>query len=1282
MRRWIGTALLLLAAATVALPAAAQAWRHEVRSFPPEVIEGQALKFEVAYAAAEPEKLHAEVKDAQNVVHVTDVRTVSGTGVARFSIAIPPDRFKGQLLVAVWFGENWQQPRAPIIHVGPIPVWTAEEGRRIEANARSAASRIAQLGLSEKRPAIGVLSGGWGGRSAALPRQYAQALAATGRRVVLLSPDDVTSRQILNKRLVTMLVVPEARTFPGPAVSTLSSYLRAGGHMIAMGAPAFDRLVRQMPAGMPHAGEWLDEWQVGEVLRATPATASLIDAATMQEADWRRSTNDTTYEASHAIEDVAGVGRALHVKISNLTGWETLATTLARPAAATDNVVTFRARGSAATTALSIELTEADGSRWIAVTPLAPKWQRYVLAVGAFVLWDPDHKSGRGGPGDKLDLTRIRTMAVGLAFTHTSVGGGKHEYWFAEPGVGKASDLPRYTSPTLDTFSPAYKVYPVRGATRIDASRSKDLFACEPPSLPKHVLSTHPRTEGTGYLKARKWRWVPLLQVTGKQGVAGTIATLLCHRDDEFAGGRWASFTAAEPEWYARPDVRRYVVALAKRMLDPDMLHEGGAEYFGAFPDDKMRVGAVAAEGSRSELLADIRVEALGPGATQPVYHTTRPLSRAGANLACEATWAAGNLTANRYRVTTVLLRNGKPIDRLSHEITVRSASRPGRVTDWITAKDGQFQLSGKPWYPHGVNYMPSSGIAIEAGHYFEQWLSTESYDPVVIERDLARCQQIGFNMISAFVYIESMHNRNLIDLLNRCDAHGLRVNLSLRPGTPLDFEWPGIGDIIKANHLADDPTVFAYDLAWESVWGFRDARVRWDGEWERWVVDHYGSVEAAEQDWGRPIPRVGGKVAGASDAEVLATGPDRMVAAYRRFLDDLLSRKHLEARQKIHTVDARHLLSFRMSEGGNPTCGAHLMGYDYTGLARDMDFVSPEGYGRIGDWEKVKPGWFTVPYARLTAPGHPVLWAEFGYTIWNRGADIAEPASASPEDALDRRFYQPETIAFTENYYRCFFDMALKSGSAGTVCWWYPGGYRFGENSDFGIINPDGTWRGLTRIIAEYAKKFAARPLPPQPDAFIQVDRDAHADGLFGIYTQAQDEFWKLIAQGKTPGLRADGDGTDSATAPRVAVGNVPITGSNPPKHLNAEFDSLQVRNADGQWQDVPYEGATVTVKAGEPIRIRGVAGNTGKAAWLPSSAGVGPVVLIARCRNAMAAGGNGDALGIGPLEASVQPLGTSDTMVAEMPALPDGARIRVEMTLRGVSGFGEVRWVTVRVR
>ena len=70
----------------------------------------------------------------------------------------------------------------------------------------------------------------------------------------------------------------------------------------------------------------------------------------------------------------------------------------------------------------------------------------------------------------------------------------------------------------------------------------------------------------------------------------------------------------------------------------------------------------------------------------------------------------------------------------------------------------------------------------------------------------------------------------------------------------------------------------------------------------------------------------------------------------------------------------------------------------------------------------------------------------------------------------------------------------------------------------------------------------------------------------------------------------------TTSATMPMVAVGNVPLTGSNPPRYLESEFNYLEVENENGECIRV-YNGAHIR---GKQIRLRANVGNIQHACWL----------------------------------------------------------------------------------
>ncbi len=204
--------------------------------------------------------------------------------------------------------------------------------------------------------------------------------------------------------------------------------------------------------------------------------------------------------------------------------------------------------------------------------------------------------------------------------------------------------------------------------------------------------------------------------------------------------------------------------------------------------------------------------------------------------------------------VSASLTLAGTTIDGLRHEL---GEWKPKSKPEFIEARDGGFWLRGKPWKAHGMNYMPSSGIALANGRYFEKWLGRGAYDPEVIERDLRRVKAMNLNAVSVFVYHESLQSQHLLDLLRRCEALGLRVNQSLRPGTPMNFRWQEMKELIEHYRLAQNDTVFAYDLAWEpSHDGYAQQERAYAGLWDQWVAKRYGSVAAAEKAWGVPAPR------------------------------------------------------------------------------------------------------------------------------------------------------------------------------------------------------------------------------------------------------------------------------------------------------------------------------------------------------------------------------------------------------------------------------------------
>ena len=154
----------------------------------------------------------------------------------------------------------------------------------------------------------------------------------------------------------------------------------------------------------------------------------------------------------------------------------------------------------------------------------------------------------------------------------------------------------------------------------------------------------------------------------------------------------------------------------------------------------------------------------------------------------------------------------------------------------------------------------------------------------------------------------------------------------------------------------------------------------------------------------------------------------------------------------------------------------------------------------------RVRDGRFTTAYAKLCNPNLPLMWAEVGFSVWDR-------AAMQPSE---------QKLNFQAQYARDFYRLLRESGDDGLAWWWYPGGYRTNEQSDFGIINPDGTDRPITKVIREEGAKFLASEKPAsKPTVFIPISREKDARGLFGIYEANKAAFWEAIEKGETPALQ-----------------------------------------------------------------------------------------------------------------------------------------------------------------
>lgn len=989
----------------------------------------------------------------------------------------------------------------------------------------------------------------------------------------LLTPD------VLNE--MDLLVVIPGFSLPAITAPSIVEFLKGGGDFIAFGAPLWNNDLIWDGSRCIKPADFIREH-----FSILISNLFLLDEKNINE--WQRESNNLQAPALFEYQTITDLipGTSLqgfHASMIDMKGWDIFAMpSMEKPFPDNHELTVFFAKGTKTTDYLTIEWREKDGSRWITSVPLSSEWQFYALTPDKFKLWESPSRVGTA-----FNPQNAVKVCMGLTMSHSPIGGGKHEFWFAGLGTAPMTEqhslfLQTTDLPKLELFYPEYKFYTSNDVQSVSMEKELALVEQSLP-VPKQFLLIHPRPRGGGFNKNRSWRWVPLIHAWGHgKDYRGTLSAMMIYNNEPYKYSVQTCFAVQDSEWYLKEPFTRYFSEWLERIKEGVFIIDGGCAYYTVFPDQDLPLGAsVLTTKNMNFSNASIQLSLKNENG-KVLWKKNTPIELSSQQVCrVEETIPYPSKARDDIQVECHLVVNGEQKDYVYHKI---NRWKPRVKKEYITVKNGKFIYRGKRWCPHGVNYMPSSGIGVEWWRYFEQWMSAEAYDPWVIQRDLERIAGMGMNSISVFQYHEATKDQNLLDLLYRADQLGLKVNLSLRPGTPFDFEWEKMKELIEYYRLPEHDEVFAYDLAWEPMFPGHEGRKRWDNEWLEWVIERYGSVENAEKDWKYPIPKDDkGNITNPRDEMLIKDGEWRvMVCAYRRFLDTLLYKYYNRARMLVRSIDPYHAVSFRMTEGSNPTNNwANPLPYDWYYLSQAVDILEPEAYGRIGNWDVVKPGWFQVKYGTFCNPNIPLFWAEIGYSIYRKNDEQTQRA-----------------LKFQADYFTDFYRMLSLSGSDGVYFWWYPGGYRVNEKSDYGIINPDGTYRPATKVIKRHANVFRKQKFQSY-DCEIIIDRDKTAMGVAGIYNNVKDTFWQLIEEGKNPQLVSVGTGTNSRNCPLIAVGNVPYNGSNPLKYMDAFFESVLWLN--GKEKKIISRGDTLQIPKGiDKIFLKVICTNLGEAEWL----------------------------------------------------------------------------------
>ncbi|MHB0997876.1 MAG: hypothetical protein ACYC27_01405 [Armatimonadota bacterium] len=987
-----------------------------------------------------------------------------------------------------------------------------------------------------------------------------------------------------------ILVMPNAAYLPVAAKPSLLNFLKSGNHLMAISGPAFYNMV------VKSNGNWVTR-EKAKSDSANTTGEPIINFATQNMTDWARATGTPQNTTEYSVEKSGrgDIPDALHVKISKLVNWDTLGKDVsAQPFPSGYSGTSFWAKGGPNTPELLIEWKEKDGTRWMGTVKLTTEWKRYVLTPEDFRFWADGSAPNRGKAGDIFKPENASFVAIGLSdgLTNQKLGIA-HEYWVSD--VRAVKDVfggMDFTQPMLESLSPIYKTYPTK-ASEIRFFGSSDKINVDSP-----VITSLQRSFGYGSNAVRKTRQIPLMYAYDRNGERRGIAGhLFVNTQGAYAGSIWGYIGLEQADIEKNSGkIIPLIVSALKQMNNGVYLANAGSEFFGYASGESVKYGAYITNLSDESINGKIEFKLTSKGSVIhsstadiniPARTITKPLN---------VMFNAGVVPDGPCTLNTVLTVNGRTVDTISHDFQV---IKYGKLTkqNTVTIQNGDFVLNGKKWYGLGMNYWPRYSVGQEPSDYWLHWLSPEQYDPEMIEEDLRLAKKLKMNLLS-IQYGNLDQARPLMDFLERAKKYGIKVH-SFMPGLhPLSHDFKTANPMIKAAHLGEAPAFFAYDLGWEVNVGPYSARKNFDKSWQEWVIDRYGSIDAAVKDWNYKPEVVDGFLTGPADQQLVKDGEWRVfVAAYRRFMDDLISKGYKSVKENVRSMDKMHLLGARSGYGGTGAIWiADRMPFDLLSGAKHLDYISPEAYNIGGDRKGFMIGGFHGIYGRYFSGNKPIYWAEYGSPLFFNLEPLQFKNEYTAEQYERERAYYEGIIRMTQDTYA--------NGSAG---WWWPGGLRVDEKSDFGIINPDGTPRPAAVEISKLADNFYKPRVIPTPNTFLTVDRDKYTSGYAGVFEEFGKRYVDILDSGKIPGVKTAGTGTTSADTPLIAVGNVKFNGKNPLKYLNAEFNWIKVNGK------LAADDSVIAVEKGKPVYIDASIGNTADAKWLsPKSKSKGAVYMI----------------------------------------------------------------------
>ena len=577
------------------------------------------------------------------------------------------------------------------------------------------------------------------------------------------------------------------------------------------------------------------------------------------------------------------------------------------------------------------------------------------------------------------------------------------------------------------------------------------------------VTTPSPPARGQGGVRAHDARWIPVAEALGPDGgTLGWAASCMIFPQAANNGYSVYGWLGLNPLRGEFSELAPMVAALLTEATRDVYFLGYGLDRHAAHSQQPLKINARIHD-RRLVDKSPLRVAArwINSGGMELRRHVTPPLEAPFLPLELSIGLAPdpGKQNTGMYRIEMMLRdRNDQTtFDTAAQDLKIFS---PEYRTDKerVSVRNGQLMHGPQPVFMLGVNYWPRLAAPHAGSSANGHWLAPEWFMPDILQSDLDLLAAANINAV-AIEYTDISQAPQLAFVLDELRRRSMWASVYMPSLHPLDLRMEEALAMLQAVNMNDWPEVFALEMARGINIPSRADMRRFDNSWADWLVEHFGSVNEAEQKTGVTVWRERNRVVGPPEIQ-LRRGPqnDRAIALYCAFLQDFASRRMGYIRTTLRAKGYETLLTARSAYGA-PDDPVDAL--DISTGALHQDFLSPDAWTIHPLEHTHDDGPAMAAYVRGIGGGKPVLWSAYGH-------DVGRNPSA---ESLERQV----------EVYNHLLNQFINEGSFGAFAWWYPAGSPRVSNRDWGIMTPQGRWRPVEEAIRSARSKLRQTRLQPR---------------------------------------------------------------------------------------------------------------------------------------------------------------------------------------------------------